>query len=125
MGQSHPGPGPIVGDVPGPEGRGLFAYLNTNKQSLEFDVTDPAGTERLHELIGAADAVIDDRATSWAERHHDGVLLGHSVRQGSTDRIRQRPEHQRLSPAAGAITRPAIPTSSFRPCRGPGACPPH
>ncbi|SPM36803.1 caib/baif family protein [Mycobacterium rhizamassiliense] len=65
---------PIVGDVPVPDGSALFAYLNTNKQSIEFDVTDPTGAERLHELIGAADAVIDDRATSGAERHPDVVF---------------------------------------------------
>lgn len=60
---------PIVAD--GPDGSALFAYLNTNKQSVEFDV---AATDRLHELIGAADAVIDDRTINLAELHPDVVF---------------------------------------------------
>lgn len=63
---------PVVGD--GPDGSALFAYLNTNKQSVELDVASAAGAEHLHELIGTADAVIDDRATSWAERYPNVVF---------------------------------------------------
>jgi crotonobetainyl-CoA:carnitine CoA-transferase CaiB-like acyl-CoA transferase len=59
---------PILRD--GCEGSALFAYLNTNKQSV---VLDGAAAERLDEVIGAADAVIDDGATTWAERHPDVV----------------------------------------------------
>jgi crotonobetainyl-CoA:carnitine CoA-transferase CaiB-like acyl-CoA transferase len=59
---------PILAD--GCDGSALFAYLNTNKQSVELDVTDP----RLHELVGTADAVIEDGATSWADRHPDVVF---------------------------------------------------
>ena len=57
---------PIV--VDGCEGSALFAYLNTNKHSVELDVTAPSD-QSLHQLIGTADAVIDDRATGWSERH--------------------------------------------------------
>ena len=57
---------PIVAS--GPDGSGLFAYLNTNKQSVELDA---AG---VHELILVADAVIDDRRTNLAERHPDVVF---------------------------------------------------
>lgn len=57
---------PILAD--GPDGSGLFAYLNTNKQSVVLDV------ERLDRLIGTADAVIEDRATDWSERH-PGVVF--------------------------------------------------
>jgi crotonobetainyl-CoA:carnitine CoA-transferase CaiB-like acyl-CoA transferase len=63
---------PLVGD--GCEGSALFAYLNTNKYSIELDVIAAAGAERLHKLIGTADAVIDDRATDWPERHPDVVF---------------------------------------------------
>jgi crotonobetainyl-CoA:carnitine CoA-transferase CaiB-like acyl-CoA transferase len=63
---------PIVGD--GPDGSALFAYLNTNKQSVELDVASAVGVEHLHELIGSADAVIDDRATLWVERYPNVVF---------------------------------------------------
>jgi crotonobetainyl-CoA:carnitine CoA-transferase CaiB-like acyl-CoA transferase len=63
---------PVVAD--GCDGSALFAYLNTNKQSVVLDLTAPGGTERLHWLIGAADAVIQDRATSWPERHPGAVF---------------------------------------------------
>ncbi|HWF30682.1 MAG TPA: CoA transferase, partial [Mycobacterium sp.] len=63
---------PIVGD--GCEGSALFAYLNTNKHSIELDVTAAAGAEPLHKLIGTADAVIEDHATDWSERHPNVVF---------------------------------------------------
>ena len=63
---------PLVGAVTGSEGSALFAYLNTNKRSIELDGIAEAG--QLHELIGTADAVIDDRATSMAELHPDVVF---------------------------------------------------
>ena len=65
---------PVFGDPSGCEGSALFAYLNTNKLSVDLDATSAAGVRRLHELIGTADAVIDDRATSWADRHPDIVF---------------------------------------------------
>jgi crotonobetainyl-CoA:carnitine CoA-transferase CaiB-like acyl-CoA transferase len=63
---------PIVGN--GCEGSALFAYLNTNKYSIALDVTAAAGAESLHKLIGAADAVIEDRATDRSERYPDVVF---------------------------------------------------
>lgn len=60
---------PIVDDATGADGSALFAYLNTNKQSVELDATDP----RRHELIAGADAVLDDGTTSWADRHPNVV----------------------------------------------------
>jgi crotonobetainyl-CoA:carnitine CoA-transferase CaiB-like acyl-CoA transferase len=73
---------PIVGN--GCEGSALFAYLNTNKQSVELDIAAVADVQRLHKLIGIADAVIEDRATDWSERHPDVVFcsitpFGHGV----------------------------------------------
>ena len=58
---------PIIGDHAGCEGSALFAYLNTNKHSVVLDVTSAADLQRLHEIVGAADAVVDDHATTWAE----------------------------------------------------------
>ena len=56
--------------VDGCDGSGLFAYLNTNKRSVVLEV----GSERLHEIVGTADAVIDDRDRGWGERH-PGVVF--------------------------------------------------
>src|SRR6202043_3052717 len=53
----------VAGDA-GRKGRPLFAYLNTNKQSLVLGPGSAADAELLHKIIGAADAVIEDRAGS-------------------------------------------------------------
>ncbi len=65
---------PIVNGDAGPEGSGLFAYLNTNKQSVELDVGSAPDVERVHRLIETADAVIEDRATGWSESHPNVVF---------------------------------------------------
>ncbi len=65
---------PILDDGAGCEGSALFAYLNTNKRSVVLDITSAADVERLHKLVASADAVIDDHATAWAERH-PGVVF--------------------------------------------------
>jgi crotonobetainyl-CoA:carnitine CoA-transferase CaiB-like acyl-CoA transferase len=68
---------PILGgdtDDAGPEGSALFAYLNTNKQSVVLDPGSAAGAELLHKIIGSADAVIEDRATTWSQRHPNVVF---------------------------------------------------
>jgi crotonobetainyl-CoA:carnitine CoA-transferase CaiB-like acyl-CoA transferase len=54
----------VTGDS-GPEGSAVFAFLNTNKQSVELDAT----SEELTRLIGTVDAVIVDRATDQPEQH--------------------------------------------------------
>lgn len=63
---------PIVAD--GCDGSGLFAYLNTNKRSVVLDLASDDGLETAHQLIGTADAVIDDRAGDWSRRHPDVVF---------------------------------------------------
>src|SRR5271170_7398047 len=71
---------PMRGDdlgFQGCENSALFAYLNTNKQSV---VLDGAAAERLDEIIGTADAVIDDGTswTSWSRAgaaRHPGVVF--------------------------------------------------
>ena len=65
---------PIFADNAGCEGSALFAYLNTNKQSVVLDRGSMADVELLHQMIGAADAVVEDRATGWYERHPDVVF---------------------------------------------------
>ena len=58
---------PVIGDVER-EASALFAYLNTNKQSVVPD------GEHLHQLVGGADAVIEDGFTGWADRYPDVVF---------------------------------------------------
>jgi crotonobetainyl-CoA:carnitine CoA-transferase CaiB-like acyl-CoA transferase len=70
---------PIAGDRSGPERSGLFAYLNTNKRSVELDPTTAGDGELLHAIIDTAEAVVDDHARDWA----DAVGL-------SEDQVRQR-----------------------------------
>ena len=47
------------------ESSGLFAYLNTNKQSVVLDAASPAAQQALHNLIGRIDVVIDDHPKGW------------------------------------------------------------
>ncbi|KLO41004.1 CaiB/BaiF CoA transferase family protein [Mycobacterium nebraskense] len=63
---------PIMAD--GCDGSGLFAYLNTNKQSVVLDRGSEADVETIHKLISTVDAVIDDHAIDWAQRHPDVVF---------------------------------------------------
>src|SRR5246127_5139639 len=83
---------PIVGGDSGdagPEGSALFAYLNTNKQSVVLDPGSAAGAELLHKIIGGADAGIEDAAVkdaaiedrsgsadgaTWSQRHPSVVF---------------------------------------------------
>lgn len=57
--------GPFKDDVPGVERSGLFAYLNTNKNSVTIDLETPEGVAALAILLARADAVIDDHAPGW------------------------------------------------------------
>ncbi len=57
---------PILAD--GPEGSALFAYLNTNKQSVIL------ADEGVDQIIGSADAIVDDRDRSSAGRY-PGVVF--------------------------------------------------
>lgn len=57
---------PVLAD--GCDGSALFAYLNTNKRSVVLD------QGRLPELIASADAVVEDRASGWSERHPSVVF---------------------------------------------------
>jgi crotonobetainyl-CoA:carnitine CoA-transferase CaiB-like acyl-CoA transferase len=69
--------------VPGNEGSGLFAYLNTNKKSVTLDLASKAGLDLLHKLISTVDVVIDDHDEDWlrktrlapAEAEHDHPMV--------------------------------------------------
>src|SRR3984957_16887647 len=58
---------PLVGDGGGPERSAVFAYLNTNKRSVQLDLASADQLELLHTIIASADAVIDDHAPVWAD----------------------------------------------------------
>ena len=62
----HLGPFAPVGEDP--EKSGLFAYLNTNKRSVELDLESDAGRRTLLQLVHNVDAVIDDHAPGWLQR---------------------------------------------------------
>ncbi|OBF67951.1 CoA-transferase [Mycobacterium sp. 852002-51971_SCH5477799-a] len=73
---------PVLAD--GCEGSALFAYLNTNKDSVVLDLGSAADVERLHQLIDTADAVIEGRSMDWSARHPSVVFCsitpyGHGV----------------------------------------------
>ncbi len=57
--------GPFAPAGEDPERSGLFAYLNTNKHSVELDVESEAGQAALAQLLGKVDAVIDDHNVGW------------------------------------------------------------
>lgn len=47
------------------ERSGLFAYLNTGKQSVTLDLDSEQGRQTLQLLLGRVDALIDDHASGW------------------------------------------------------------
>lgn len=57
--------GPFGPKGEAPETSGLFAYLNTNKSSVELDVTSKAGAAMLAKLLPHVDALIDDHPPGW------------------------------------------------------------
>jgi crotonobetainyl-CoA:carnitine CoA-transferase CaiB-like acyl-CoA transferase len=57
--------GPFAAGEAGVERSGLFAYLNTNKNSVALELSTPAGAATLGRLVARADAVIDDHAPGW------------------------------------------------------------
>lgn len=59
--------GPFVADGPEGERSGLFAYLNSNKASVELDVSDATSADTLRQLLDRMDAVIDDHAPGWLQ----------------------------------------------------------
>jgi crotonobetainyl-CoA:carnitine CoA-transferase CaiB-like acyl-CoA transferase len=74
--------GPFPGDRPDIEQSGLFFFLNTNKRSVAPDVNAPAGRERLLDLVGEADVLIDSsRPQQLRERGLDYDTLARLKRR--------------------------------------------
>jgi len=59
--------GPSAAGADPRESSGLFAYLNTNKQSVVLDAAGPAGLEALRGLFRGVDVIIDDHPKGWLE----------------------------------------------------------
>lgn len=57
--------GPFGNAGPEHERSGLFAYLNTNKQSVALDLGGAQGAAVLAQLLQHVDVVIDDHAPGW------------------------------------------------------------
>jgi crotonobetainyl-CoA:carnitine CoA-transferase CaiB-like acyl-CoA transferase len=57
--------GPFAPRGADPERSGLFAYLNTNKNSVALDLATASGAATLGRLLDRADAVIDDHPPGW------------------------------------------------------------
>ncbi len=57
--------GPLAASGAEIERSGLFAYLNTSKNSVVLDLTSAAGVETLGRLLKHVDVVIDDHADGW------------------------------------------------------------
>ena len=57
-----------VAGVDDGERSALFAYLNTNKQSVTLDLAADAGVATLQQLLDRVDVVIDDHAIEWLQR---------------------------------------------------------
>ena len=66
-GSRHRAMGPFAPAGEPTESSGLFAYLNTNKQSVVLDPASPGGQQALRTLIGSVDVVIDDHPKGWLE----------------------------------------------------------
>lgn len=60
---------PLVPGGNGSSDSGLFAFLNTNKQSVTIDLSAREGIEAMRTLIGGAAAVIDDHDEPWLDAH--------------------------------------------------------
>jgi crotonobetainyl-CoA:carnitine CoA-transferase CaiB-like acyl-CoA transferase len=59
--------GPFAAGGESAENSGLFAYLNTNKQSVVLDPVSLSGQEALRSLIRDVDVIIDDHPKGWLE----------------------------------------------------------
>lgn len=52
--------GPFVGDVPHPEGSGLFFYLNTNKKGITLNLDSASGRKVFRALTQHVDLIVED-----------------------------------------------------------------
>ena len=67
-GESGRGLPPFAGDIPGAQRSLLFEHLNAGKRSVALDLESARGRELLLALVGAADALVEDRPLAEKER---------------------------------------------------------
>ncbi len=56
---------PVIQGKDGRKESSVFAYLNTNKQSVTLDLTTQDGLAKMRKLIASAAGVIDDHDDAW------------------------------------------------------------
>ena len=112
---------PVLGDGAGCEGSVLFAYLNTNKESVVLDTTSAADVECLHKLIDSADAVIDDGGTSWAQQYPSVVFCSVTpFGQGAATEYANAKSINVFHASGWGYHTPSHPDPSKPPLQGPG-----
>jgi crotonobetainyl-CoA:carnitine CoA-transferase CaiB-like acyl-CoA transferase len=112
---------PVLYEDAGCEASALFAYLNTNKHSVVLDLTSTGDVERLHTIIGTADAVIDDRTTSWAEQHPNVVFCSITpFGQGAAAEFDNAKSINVFHASGWGYHTPSHADSAQPPLRGPG-----
>ena len=132
MGSPTRAMGPIIGTRGDPESSGLFAYLNTNKDSVVRDLASEDGRAFLHELISSAHVVIDDHDEDWltrvglapdrVERDHPQVVLCSITPYGhGTPRDRWKANTLNVFHDCGwGYHTPSAPDPAKPPLKGPG-----
>jgi crotonobetainyl-CoA:carnitine CoA-transferase CaiB-like acyl-CoA transferase len=126
--------GPFAGAAGAARGEssGLFAYLNTNKSSVTFDLSTPAGAATLARLLNCVDAVIDDHAPGWlgsigihpetfADKYPQLVLCSITPYGQTAPEDRLHAEDLNVFHSSGwGYHTPSAPDDSKPPLKGPG-----
>ena len=60
--------GPFAGGETGPEGAGLFDYLNAGKRGATVDLTDSEHLDRVAELVASADVLVENLPPGTLDR---------------------------------------------------------
>src|SRR3546814_4028478 len=123
---------PFAPGVDGVEASGLFAYLNTGKQSVTLDLSGANGRAALAQLLTRVDAVIDDHAPGWladigldpaqlSQCHPALVLCALTAYGQSAPPERRHAEDLNVMHSSGwAFHTPSASPPSSPPLKGPG-----
>jgi crotonobetainyl-CoA:carnitine CoA-transferase CaiB-like acyl-CoA transferase len=115
-----------------PENSGLFAYLNTNKRSVAFDIRSAVGVDTLTRLLDRVDIVIDDHPPGWLksigldpavvhQAHPQLVLCAITPYGQSPPEGRMHAEDLNVFHSSGwGYHTPSAATNNLPPLNGPG-----